>query len=108
MAACPYGARSFNWKDPQPLVAEKTPGYPTRTKGVVEKCNFCADTVPKGQIPVPHCVAACKKDKGEGEEALFFGDLGAPNSRVRELLSSRYAIRRRPGLGTQPNVYYLV
>jgi molybdopterin-containing oxidoreductase family iron-sulfur binding subunit len=99
MAACPYGARSFNWKDPRPHVKEITPGYPTRTKGVVEKCNFCADLLAKGQQPA--CVEACP-------EALVFGNLEDPDSQVRGLLASNYAIRRKPGLGTQPNVYYLL
>ena len=30
------------------------------------------------------------------------------NSEVRKLLSQRYAIRRKPGLGTEPKVYYLI
>lgn len=100
MAACPYGARSFNWKDPRPYVREMTPDYPTRTKGVVEKCNFCADRLAK-DLPLA-CVEACP------EGALVFGNLEDPHSEVRELMASRYAIRRKPGLGTQPNVYYLL
>src|SRR5512137_2718548 len=45
MAACPYGSRSFNWADPRTASNLKTDlpnrDYPTRTKGVVEKCTFC-------------------------------------------------------------------
>ena len=56
IAACPYGARSFNWRDPRPYVAQREDGeprsdYPTRTKGVVEKCNFCAERLRSGQEP---------------------------------------------------------
>ncbi len=40
MAACPYGSRSFNWRDPRPFIKKENPEYPTRTKGVVEKCTF--------------------------------------------------------------------
>jgi molybdopterin-containing oxidoreductase family iron-sulfur binding subunit len=47
-------------------------------------------------------VAACK------EKAMTFGDLNDPGSEVRRQLRSRFAIRRKPGLGTQPEVYYLV
>jgi molybdopterin-containing oxidoreductase family iron-sulfur binding subunit len=43
MAACPYGARSYNWKDPRPFIRKVNPDYPTRTNGVVEKCTFCAE-----------------------------------------------------------------
>jgi molybdopterin-containing oxidoreductase family iron-sulfur binding subunit len=100
VAGCPYGSRSFNWVDPRPHVTALNPNFPTRTKGVVEKCNFCEERLAKGQPPA--CVEACK------EKALTFGNLADPTSEVRELLRSRYAIRRRPELGTQPQIYYLV
>jgi Fe-S-cluster-containing dehydrogenase component len=100
MAACPYGARSFNWLDPRPNIPETIVGYPTRTKGVVEKCNFCEERLAKGLQPA--CVEACK-DRG-----LYFGDLNDPASKVRKLLESRYGIVRKPELGTGPGVYYLV
>lgn len=105
MVACPYGSRSFNWQDPRnALTGELNPEYPTRTKGVVEKCNFCAERLAKGQEPA--CVEACRKSTGTG--ALHFGDLGDPESNVSKLLSERYSIQRKPGLGTEPQVYYLV
>jgi molybdopterin-containing oxidoreductase family iron-sulfur binding subunit len=100
MAACPYGSRSFNWSDPRPHVAEQDPGFPTRTKGVVEKCNFCAERLAKGLIPA--CVEACK------EKALVFGDVSDPDSEVREILRSRYTVRRKPELGTRPQIYYIM
>jgi Fe-S-cluster-containing dehydrogenase component len=110
MAACPFGARSFNWVDPRKYIKEEEENreYPTRTKGVVEKCQFCAERLAKGQMPA--CVEAaqeiCQK-KGK-EPALVFGDLDDPNSEVRQVLRSHYSIRRKPELGTQPNVYYIV
>ncbi len=100
MAACPYGSRSFNWSDPRPYIARITPEFPTRTKGVVEKCNFCEERLAKGRPPA--CVEACP------EKALSFGDLNDAGSPVRMLLASRFSIRRRPELGTEPAVYYLV
>ncbi len=48
MAACPYGSRSFNWRDPRPYIKDINDGYPTRTKGVVEKCNFCEERLATG------------------------------------------------------------
>jgi len=48
IAACPYGSRSFNWRDPRGYFKDgkiPNPDYPTRTRGVVEKCNFCAERV---------------------------------------------------------------
>jgi molybdopterin-containing oxidoreductase family iron-sulfur binding subunit len=105
MAACPFGARSFNWKDPRTTYFKSeeppNPRYPTRTKGVVEKCNLCAERLAEGKMPA--CVEAVKSSK-----ALVFGDLEDPNSEVRKLLHSHYTIRRKPELGTKPNVYYIV
>jgi Fe-S-cluster-containing dehydrogenase component len=99
MAACPYGARSFNWRDPKPALRTVDPGYPTRTKGVVEKCNFCDERLSKGLQPA--CVEACKDRK------LIFGDMNDPASLVRKALEGRVVLRRKPGLGTQPSVYYV-
>lgn len=99
MAACPYGARSFNFRDPRPFIDEVDPGFPTRTQGVVEKCNFCAERLEKGLKP-----ACVEQSKG----GLVFGDLNDPSSEVRKILSSNYTIRRKPQLGTEPSVYYLI
>ncbi len=100
IAACPYGSRSFNWEDPRNSLKSITPDFPTRTKGVVEKCTFCEEKVAKGEKPA--CVSACP------EGALVFGNLNDPNSEVRQLLRNNFSIRRKPGLGTQPKIYYLV
>lgn len=99
MAACPFGARSFNWRDPRPFIKKQNLEYPTRTIGVVEKCTFCFERLVKGLQPA--CVEASKG-------ALVFGDLSDPNSEVRKILSTRYSIRRKQELGTQPSVYYLI
>ena len=109
MAACPFGARSFNYADPRKAPADRNPGFPTnpdfptRTRGVVEKCNFCAGRLARGLIPA--CVEAAD---GLKENVLIFGDLSNPESRVREALRAAYSIRRKPELGTKPNVFYIV
>jgi len=100
MAACPYGSRSFNFVDPKPYLAAAAPDFPRRTKGVVEKCNFCEERLALGKSPL--CVEACP------ERALVFGDLNNPQSEVRRLLDSRFAIRRHTELGTRPSVFYVV
>lgn len=99
MAACPFGARSFNYKDPRPFIKEKNPEYPTRTIGVVEKCTFCTERLAKGLMP-----ACAEKSNG----AIVFGDLDDPNSEVRKLLGANYTIRRKPELGTEPKVFYII
>jgi Fe-S-cluster-containing dehydrogenase component len=100
IAACPYGSRSFNWQEPKPYLEEIDPEFPHRMRGVVEKCNFCEERLAVGKLPA--CVEACTHG------ALVFGDLYDERSEVRELLRTRHAIRRKPALGTQPEVFYLV
>lgn len=99
MAGCPFSARSFNWRDPRPFVKEVFEEYPTREAGVVEKCTFCEERLAKGQLSA--CVVA-------SNGALIFGDLADAKSKVRETLKTNYTIRRKPFLGTNPQVYYIV
>ncbi|MBN1609105.1 MAG: 4Fe-4S dicluster domain-containing protein [Polyangiaceae bacterium] len=103
VAACPYGARSFNWQDPRTQLAKVNPHYPTRAMGVVEKCTFCAKRVDKGLLPL--CVEVCSS---LGTGALTFGDLDAPNSPLARLLDQRTVLRRKPALSTSPGVFYLL
>jgi molybdopterin-containing oxidoreductase family iron-sulfur binding subunit len=99
MAACPYGSRSFNWRDPQPYIKDINLNYPARTKGVVEKCNFCEERLALG-LP-PACVEACKPG------ALTFGEL-KPGKDIQRVLSQSYSLTRKAELGTRPQVYYIV
>ncbi len=99
MAACPFGSRSFNFRDPRPFIEKISNKYPTRMRGVVEKCNFCSERLAVGQMPA--CVEA-------SDGALVFGDLYDPQSEVRSLLAENYTIRRKQELGTSPSVYYIV
>jgi len=107
MAGCPYGSRSFNWKDPreennQRLVGGRgfEYGFPTRERGVVEKCNLCAERIAKGQIPA--CAEKCPN------QVFTFGNLNEPNSEIREVLKSNNTIQRKTELGTGPSVFYIV
>ncbi len=100
MAACPYESRSFNWVDPRPYIKTANPEFPTRTKGVVEKCTFCVERISQGREPA--CVEACP------EKALIFGNVMDANSEIRRMLSSRDHVTRKPELGTGPNVFYLL
>lgn len=102
MAACPYGSRSFNWLNPRPYIKKINQDYPTRMRGVVEKCNFCVERLAVGKIPA--CVEVCNKKA----KAMTFGDIEDPNSEVRKILSKKYSIKRKPNLGTGPEVYYIV
>jgi molybdopterin-containing oxidoreductase family iron-sulfur binding subunit len=98
MAACPYGARSFNFRDPRPYVVEVQPGYPCRERGVVEKCNLCVERRARGQVPA--CVEACPAG------ALYFGLVGVLAAASER--DGRIILVRRPELGTSPRVFYVV
>ncbi|MFC1988996.1 sulfate reduction electron transfer complex DsrMKJOP subunit DsrO [Chloroflexota bacterium] len=118
--ACPYGARNFNYKEPEeeayhrpdlpPNRSIRGPWpFPHRVHGVVEKCTFCFHRIDQGVEEgkkigtevVPACIEACPT------KARVFGDLDDPNSEVSQLLSSRQWIRLREGMGTDPKVFYL-
>ena len=110
MAACPFGARSFNYRSSrgkdangQPLIKEENTAYPTRMIGVVEKCTFCTERLAVGKLP--KCVEVSDEfSKG----ALVFGDLADANSEVRKIINTKYTIRRKPELGTEPSVFYVI
>ena len=113
--ACPYGARSFNWKaftEPNPAVPQwGEPEVERRPRGVVEKCAFCYQRIDRGlslgltpgvdDDATPACVVSCPV------EARFFGDLNDPNSVVSKLLHERHSYQLRDDMGTGPRVYYL-
>ncbi|ADW16480.1 putative sulfite reductase-associated electron transfer protein DsrO [Desulfobulbus propionicus DSM 2032] len=101
MAACPYGSRSFNWRDPRSFITDINRDYPARTRGVVEKCNFCVERVQIGKLP------ACVEAVGDSK-ALVFGNLNDPNSEIRKILKEQHTIQRNPSLGTLPSVFYIV
>jgi phenylacetyl-CoA:acceptor oxidoreductase subunit 1 len=113
--ACPFGARSFNWKKfdgPNPVVPEwGEPEVERRPRGVPEKCSFCYQRIDRGLAlgltpgvdpdATPACVGACPTG------ARVFGDLNDPGSPVSILLHENPNFRLREDLGTGPRVYYL-
>jgi molybdopterin-containing oxidoreductase family iron-sulfur binding subunit len=101
MMGCPYGARSFNWFDPRPYITEVNPEFPTRMRGVVEKCNFCGERLALGKEPA--CVEAVMETG-----AIVFGDLNDPESEISKILDQEHTIQRKPSLGTKPSVFYIV
>ena len=98
MAACPYGSRSFNFVDPRDYLKEINPEYPTRMKGVVEKCDFCYDRLSKGLQPL--CA--------EHSEGVVVGDLDNENSEISKLIRENMTIVRGFSYGTEPCCYYKV
>ena len=103
MAACPYGARHFNWTEPQIPAAELNPvtnylGNRPRPKGVVEKCHFCTQRTRKGRQPA--CMEACSTG------ARVFGNLLDPHSEIRYILANKTVFRLKEELGTEPKFWY--
>ncbi len=99
MIACPYNARSFNFKDNEHWNRKE---YPKRSHGVAESCNLCIHRLDVGRMPA--CVEACGN---EGISALYVGDLNDPNSNISGLITSNSVKRIREDLGTEPKIYYI-
>jgi len=103
MAACPYGARHFNWAEPEIAAEEVNPdmhylGNRPRPKGVVEKCTFCIQRVRKGRYPA--CVEVCPVG------ARKFGNLLDEASELRVLMREKRVFVLKEDLNTQPKFYY--
>jgi molybdopterin-containing oxidoreductase family iron-sulfur binding subunit len=114
---CPYKVRRFNWlawKWPAPLHLQLNPNVTVRSKGVMEKCSFCVQRIKTahdwaknekrrirdGEV-IPACVQTCPTD------ALTFGNLMDPDSRVRKLADDPRAYQIMGYLNTKPAVIYL-
>jgi molybdopterin-containing oxidoreductase family iron-sulfur binding subunit len=103
MAACPYGARHFNWAEPEIPADEVNPdthilGNRPRPHGVVEKCTFCIQRTRKGRYPA--CVEVCPVG------ARKFGNLLDPNSEIRYLLKHKRTFSLKAELNTKPKFFY--
>jgi molybdopterin-containing oxidoreductase family iron-sulfur binding subunit len=103
MAACPYGARHFNWAEPSIAASEINPethylGNRPREKGVVEKCTFCIQRTRRGLYPA--CVEICPVG------ARKFGNLLDPKSEIRYLIEHKRVFIFKEELNTQPKFYY--
>ncbi|HSN25970.1 MAG TPA: 4Fe-4S dicluster domain-containing protein, partial [Kofleriaceae bacterium] len=103
MAACPYGARHFNWTTPTLPADQINPdthvlGNRPRPKGVVEKCTFCLHRTRKGRYPA--CVEACPVG------ARKFGNLLDPDSEIRQVIDTKRIFVLKEELDTSPKFFY--
>jgi Fe-S-cluster-containing dehydrogenase component len=80
----------------------------------MEKCTFCVQRIKRGKQDAavenrpladgeiqPACVQSCPA------EAMVFGDLNDPESRVSKLAGSGRSTLLLEELGTKPKVFYL-
>lgn len=111
MAACPYGARTFNWSEPPNSPDVRPEDYtpenslPQR-RGTVSKCMFCAHQAIEGKLPA--CAKGCPMD------AIYFADLlqdvatnGNELVRLSTFLAENHAYQLNPEYGTRPRVWYI-
>ena len=114
---CPYKVRRFNWSDAEftePLHLQLNPDVTARSAGVMEKCTFCVQRIVEGKEnardedrPVqdgdvtPACAQTCPA------QAIVFGDLNDPGSRVSQLSGSDRGYHALGVFNTRPAVTYL-
>ena len=114
--ACPYQARfkidaaDFAYGEGRQMQHEAEREDPARL-GVAQKCTFCSDRIDYGLAngltpgvdprATPACANACIAD------ALHFGDLDDPSSKVSMLLKQQKHFRMHEEVGTAPGFYYL-
>ena len=114
---CPYSVRYFNWFPPEwdsPLELQHNPDVFVRSVGVMEKCTFCIQRISRGKQDAKYagrpladgeiqtaCVQSCPA------EAMVFGDLNDPESKVSRWVGSGRATRLLEELGAKPKVFYL-
>jgi MoCo/4Fe-4S cofactor protein with predicted Tat translocation signal len=116
---CPYKVRRFNFfqyadEKTESLKAQRNPEVTVRMRGVMEKCSYCIQRIANGRIEadkenrrirdgevVTACQAVCPT------QAITFGDLNDPASRVKALKASPLNYALLGELNTKPRTTYL-
>ncbi|MBA3512858.1 MAG: TAT-variant-translocated molybdopterin oxidoreductase [Pyrinomonadaceae bacterium] len=116
---CPYKVRRFNfllyqdWDTPTYQLM-RNPEVSVRSRGVMEKCTYCIQRIQEAKIGaelenrpvrdgeiVTACQAVCPT------EAIVFGNINDPNSRVAKMKADRRNYSLLSDLNTRPRTTYL-
>jgi len=116
---CPYKVRRFNYLlysdyDTPSLKLGRNPDVTVRSRGVMEKCTYCVQRINAAKIDSEKanrkiadgeiktaCQQTCPSD------AVVFGDLNDPNSRVARLQAEERNYSMLADLNTRPRTTYL-
>jgi molybdopterin-containing oxidoreductase family iron-sulfur binding subunit len=117
---CPYKVRRFNFLlysdwNTESYHALRNPDVSVRSRGVMEKCTYCVQRINHARIDakkdnnreirdgeiVTACEAVCPA------EAIVFGNLNDPNSRVNKLKAQQRNYGMLEELNTRPRTTYL-
>ena len=116
---CPYKVRRFNfllyqdWDTPTYQLM-RNPEVSVRSRGVMEKCTYCVQRIQEAKIGaelenrpvrdgeiVTACQAVCPT------EAIVFGNINDPNSRVAKMKADKRNYSLLSDLNTRPRTTYL-
>jgi MoCo/4Fe-4S cofactor protein with predicted Tat translocation signal len=116
---CPYKVRRFNFFNYHKNLAEISkmqfnPEVTVRARGVMEKCTFCIQRIEAVRIPAtnerrpirdgeitPACAQTCPA------EAITFGNLNDPESRISALRESQRSYAVLTELNVKPRTHYM-